>query len=283
VMVGLLDLRQLDERSFVGAAAPERAGRMYGGQLLAQGLAAAQRCVDDDRPVHSLHGYFLRAGSVDRPVELVVTAVRDGRSFSVREVSVGQDGDELMRLLASFHVPEDGLDYSPARQYEVPPPEAVTVTYDQFTRAHQPDPDEEWPGADRPMDIRYINAPRAPEGQPVLEPQLMWVRISEELPDDPRIHAAALAYLADSTLVDHVMLPHGLRWQDGRLTGASLDHAMWFHRPARADRWLLYDQQVEATAGARGMTTGRLIDSDGVVVTCGQEGLMRWGQSRPAV
>jgi acyl-CoA thioesterase-2 len=129
------------------------------------------------------------------------------------------------------------------------------------------------------MDIRYINAPLAPEGEPVLEPQLMWLRIPEKLPDDPRIHAAALAYLADSTLVDHVMLPHGLRWQDGRLTGASLDHAMWFHRPARADRWLLYDQQVEATAGARGMTTGRFIDAQGLVVaTCGQEGLMRWGQ-----
>ena len=127
------------------------------------------------------------------------------------------------------------------------------------------------------MDIRYINAPHAPEGEPITEPQLMWMRIRDSIADDRHLHDVGLAYLADATLVDHVMLPHGHRWQDGRLTGASLDHAMWFHRPVRADEWLFYDQRVENTGGARGLASGRFYTSTGqLVATCMQEGLMRW-------
>jgi acyl-CoA thioesterase-2 len=126
------------------------------------------------------------------------------------------------------------------------------------------------------MDIRYVDAPTAPEGQPVLEDQRMWMRISERLADRQGIHDAGLAYLSDGTLVDHIVLPHGYRWNDGLFNGASLDHAMWFHRRTRADEWLLFDQSVASTGGSRGLATGRFFDADGrLVATCTQEGLMR--------
>jgi acyl-CoA thioesterase-2 len=255
----------------------EQGERTYGGQLMAQALAAAQRTVESERPVHSLHGYFLRPGAADQPLKLSVDRVRDGRSFSARAVTASQQGRELFRLLASFHVPEDGLEYSGPAMPEVPPPESVTFTYGQFTHAVRPDYSGVWSGDARAMEVRYINPPTAPEGEPVTEDQRMWLRINGPLADDPALHAAALAYLSDSTLVDHVMLPHGYRWQDARLEGASLDHAMWFHRAARADQWLLFDQTVVATAGARGLVTARFYTAGGVLVaTCTQEGLMRW-------
>jgi acyl-CoA thioesterase-2 len=148
------------------------------------------------------------------------------------------------------------------------------MTYTEFTLRESGA--SHWPGAERPMDIRYVNPPSAPRGEPVLAPQRIWMRISDTI-EQTRQQAAGLAYLSDSTLVDHLALPHGRRWQDPDLTGASLDHAMWFHRPTRADRWLLFDQQVETTGGARGLASGRFFDTRGVLVaTCLQEGLIRW-------
>jgi acyl-CoA thioesterase-2 len=133
------------------------------------------------------------------------------------------------------------------------------------------------------MDIRYVNPPTAPRGQPVTDSQLMWMRIPERLPDEPGVHQAALAYLSDSTLVDNVMLPLGLRWQDDDFEGTSLDHAMWFHRFARADDWLLFEQCVEATGAGRGLASGRFFTESGeLVATCIQEGLMRWPRPAPA-
>jgi acyl-CoA thioesterase-2 len=277
VLERLLDMEPLGRGRFVGGESPDNGDRVFGGQFLGQALAAAQCTVDEDRPVHSLHGYFLGAGDPGVPIEYSVEELRDGRSFSQRQVTA-RHGDRLcFTMLASFHVPEDGLDHDPWYLPEVPGPDLVTVTYDQFNRELSGHPDEPWYGESRPIDIRYITVPTAPEGEPITEPQLMWVRIDEELPDDPRLHAAALAYLSDSTLVDHVALPHGRRWQDARLTGASLDHVMWFHRPGRADRWLLFDQRVESTSAARGTAIGRLLTADGTLLaTCGQEGLMRW-------
>jgi acyl-CoA thioesterase-2 len=273
----LVALERVDEEHFLAPVGAEQGERTYGGQQLAQALAAAQCTMDAERPVHSLHAYFLRPGSADQPLELAVDRVRDGRAFSSRAVTASQNGRELCRLLASFHAPEDGLEYSGPAMPEVPPPEAVTVSYSQFTHALRPDYGGVWSGDARAMEVRYINPPTAAEGQPVTEDQRVWLRIDEPLGDDAALHAAALAYLSDSTLVDHVMLPHGHRWQDARVEGASLDHAMWFHRAARADQWLLFDQTVVATSGARGLVTGRLYTAAGVLVaTCSQEGLMRW-------
>ena len=151
----------------------------------------------------------------------------------------------------------------------------MSYTYDDFT-LEQSGADA-WHGSDRPVDIRYINPPTEPRGVPVTETQLMWMRIPESLPNACFVHQAGLAYLSDTTVVDHVMLPLGMRWQDTGLEGTSLDHAMWFHRPARADEWLLFAQDVEATGGGRGLARGRLYTRRGqLAATCVQEGLMRW-------
>lgn len=271
----MLALVESEPDRFTAPEAPEREGRMYGGQLLAQSLAAAERTVTDDRQMHSLHAYFLSPGDVAATVDVRVERVRDGRSFSSRCVSAHQGGRELFRMVVSFHIAEAGERFSGHRKPDVPPPEAVAMTYTAFSRAMGAQQD--WDIESRPMDTRCINPPAAPPGKPVLEDQRMWMRISERLPASPGPHQAGLAYLSDSTLVDHVVLPHGRRWQDPTLTGASLDHAMWFHNPVRADEWLLFDQTVEATGSGRGLATGRIFDADGTLAaTCMQEGLVRW-------
>ena len=267
---------------YEGPPTPERAGRTFGGHFLAQGVAAAQAADVGERVLHSLHAHFVRPGDVDAPTVYTVEPVRDGRSFALRSVVATQgpgDGAEVFRLTASFHAPEPGFEYQDGFRYpmdEVPPPGPPLLSYGQFIAAH-PDAPAEWQGHRRPIEIWYVNPPAGAEGPPVEEPQLAWLRIAGSLPDDPAAHVAALAYLSDATLIDQVLLPHGYRWMDARLTGASLDHAMWFHRPARADQWLLFDQRVQATGGARGLVTGRLYAADGALVaTCTQEGLMRW-------
>lgn len=271
----MLALVQSGPDRFTAPEAPERQGRMYGGQLLAQSLAAAVRTVTNDRQAHSLHAYFLSPGDVAATVDVQVERVRDGRSFSSRCVSARQGGRELFRMVISFHITEPGEPFSGHRKPDVPPPEEVALTYTSFSRSMGAE--KEWDIEARPMDTRCINPPVAPPGEPVLEDQRMWMRISERLPPNPGLHQAGLAYLSDSTLVDHVVLPHGRRWQDPALAGASLDHAMWFHHPVRADAWLLFDQTVEATGSGRGLATGRIFDADGVLAaTCAQEGLIRW-------
>ena len=271
----LLDLVSIGDNRFVAPPSPDKGERMFGGQFLAQCLVAAQTTVADDRQVNSLHGYFLRPGDVDLDVDLHVVEVRDGRSFSSRQVVAQQRGKELFRMLVSYQVPDESPEYMGFVMPAVPPPEEVTYTYDDFTLAQSGD--DAWYGTDRPMDIRYINPPSAVRGVPVTETQLMWMRIPEALSDAPHVHQAGLAYLSDSTIVDHIMLPLGMRWQDTGLEGTSLDHAMWFHRPARADEWLLFAQTVEATGGGRGLASGRLYSRRGeLAATCVQEGLMRW-------
>ena len=239
---------------------------------------AAQSTVSDDRVVHSLHAYFLRPGDVNNRVRLAVEVVRDGRGFSSRQVCASQNGRELFRVMCSFQVPQVTPEYTAGKMPTVPAPEAVSFTYDDFTLQEMGVDD--WPGSARPIDILYINPPTQ-RGESVTEPQLMWMRIRDPLNDDPQRHLAGLAYLSDATLVDHVLLPHGLRWQDEDFEGTSLDHAMWFHRFARADDWLLYEQRVEATGAGRGLAYGRFFDRDGhLIASCAQEGLMRWADSR---
>ena len=284
VFAQLIDLAPVGPGRFVGSPSPEPRGRTFGGHFLAQSLAAAQLAGVADRVVHSLHAYFVRAGDVDEPTTYDVAAMRDGRSFALRSVTASQQGELVFQLTASFHSPEAGFDYQPGQRFgvrslieSVPPPNESMMTYTQFTYQHPHTEPGSWDGDKRPIEILYINPPSEAEGVAVVEPQLMWLRLSGAVPEDPAAHTAGLAYLSDSTLIDHVMLPHGYRWQDRRLTGTSLDHAMWFHRPARVDQWLLFDQRVELTGGARGLVAGRLYSSDGTLVaTCYQEGLMRW-------
>ena len=248
---------------------------MFGGQFLAQCLAAARATVAVERRVNSLHGYFLRPGDVDLALTLRVEQIRDGRAFSSRQVIAEQRGKELFRLLASFQVPEETPEYVAEAMPTVPAPEEVPYTYDDFTMAQTGA--KAWSGSARPVDIRYVNPPTAAHGEPVTATQLMWMRVDEALPAEPALHEAALAYLSDTTLVDHIPLPLGLRWQDAGFGGTSLDHAMWFHRAVRADQWLLFAQNVEATGGGRGLASGRFYTRQGeLAATCLQEGLMRW-------
>lgn len=274
MFVQLLELESLSGDRFKAPLAPDKGERVYGGQYLAQSIAAASATLASERRLHSLHAYFLRPGDVDLETELAVERVRDGRSFSSRQVTARQSGREVFRMMSSYQVPDASPEYSAHRMPDVPPPEAVALTYNEFTLAQTGE--ATWHGFDRPMDIRYINPPRA-RGEAVTEPQLMWMRIPESLPDTAHVHDAGIAYLSDSALIDHVMLPFGLRWQDADFLGASIDHAMWFHAPARADEWLLFVQTAEATGGGRGLATGRIFTQSGThVTTCTQEGLVRW-------
>lgn len=264
----------------IGPPAPERGGRTYGGQFMAQAAIAAYRSVSDDRFVHSFHGLFLRPGDVDLPTDWQVDRVRDGRSFSTRSVVGIQAGKEVFQALVSFHVPEEGFEYQPAMDFspaDMTEPDLVATEYVEFCRAH-PDLDgSDWFGQDRPMDIRYLDAPEPVSGPAITEPQRTWTKMAGSLPNDRRIHHAGLLYLSDATLIDHVLLPHGHRWSDGRLVGASLDHAMWLYQDVRADEWLLFDQRVERTGGARGLATGRFYTAAGELISlCTQEGLIRW-------
>jgi acyl-CoA thioesterase-2 len=275
--------------AMVGPPGPEPEGRLFGGQFLAQGLAAAYGTIDRDGDgggpavrVHSLHAQFLRPGDPGSSTRYVVEVVRDGRSFAVRNVSAGQDGRLLFQMMASFHRPEPGSEYQPIMP-TVAGPERAPTTYNAYVSGARDrfddgagGGDEGWWGAARPVEIRYLDPPRRSEATDA--PQRMWMRLSQSLTGEPQwVHDCALAYISDTTLIDHVYLPHGRRWHDRANLGASLDHAMWFHRPAVADQWLLFDQVVESTGRGRGLTTGRLYQADGTLVaTCAQEGLMRW-------
>jgi acyl-CoA thioesterase II len=275
----MMDLSAEGDGVFVGPPSPDRGLRTYGGQLLAQSLGAAQRTVSDDRDVHSIHSYFFKAGVAAKPVELRVDRLRDGRSFSQRRVVALQDGTEVFQSLISFHVPEEGLEWEEPVTINVAPPtsEHPYTDYSDYTESILPVEEHPWSGRGRPIDVRYINPPTAPAGQPVTEPQLMWMQVHGELGDHRALHHAGLAYLADTGMGAVMPLPHGYTWRDERLIGASLDHAMWFHRPAKADEWLYFDQRVESTSRSRGLASARFYDLGGhLVATCMQEGLMRW-------
>lgn len=275
----VVDLTAESDDTFVGPPPPDRGARTYGGQVLTQSLAAAQRTVSSDRSVHSLHSYLLRAGDAAEPLELRVDRIRDGRSFSQRQVVALQDGRGVMRSLVSFHVPEEGLDWEPPITIDVAPPtsEQPYTDYSDVVDAVLPEAERPWLGRLRPMDVRHVNPPLSLDGSPVTEPQRMWMRVHGALGDDQERHDAGLAYLADLGMNPAILLPHGFSWRDERITEATLGHAMWFHRPARADEWLLYEQRVESTSGGRGLASGRFYDQDGhLVATCMQEGLMRW-------
>ncbi len=181
-------------------------------------------------------------------------------------------------MMVSYHVPEPGNDYAGAVMPTVPPPESVTFTYAQFHREMSGDDEYvDQRESKRPWDIRYINAPTGPLGETVTDDQRMWMRLDETIGEEPGLQQAALAYLSDATLIDHIVLPHGLRWDSPDVDGTSLDHAMWFYRGARADEWLLFDQHVELTGDARGLVRGRFFTQSGeLIAICCQEGLMRW-------
>lgn len=276
----LLELDELGNDSFDAPASPDKGSRMFGGQFLAQAIAAAGATVDADRTIHSLHAYFLLPGDPNFPVKYFVKRVRDGRSFSHRQVVGVQDDRQLFTMTSSWNVALDGPNFFGRHMPAVPSISDSNYSYEQFCRDQMPDPDYERTVQARPMDIRYINPPKERQRCSSVEDQLMWMRINLPLSDNSTCNHAALAYLSDSTVIDHILIPHGKRWQDPDFFGTSLDHAMWFHGKCDATRWLLFEQTVEWTGTGRGLASGRLYSESGeLVATCVQEGLMRFDTS----
>jgi acyl-CoA thioesterase II len=275
-LLQLLDLKQIDAATFVGESPQTGAQRVFGGQVAGQALVAAGRTVDPDRHVHSLHGYFVRPGDPTVPIEFSVETIRDGRSFSVRRSTAQQHGRTIFFMSASFQITEEGLDHPSPPPIGVPGPEDVRTTADWV--AQYPSRRGAFAAAPQAIDVRYVGVPGwVPPGDRVAaDEQRVWMRVDGTLPDDPLIHACALTYASDLSLLDTVLSVHGEVWGPGGVIGASLDHALWFHRPFRADEWFLYDCVSPSASGARGLASGRMFTRDGRhIASAVQEGLLR--------
>ena len=275
-LLDLLDLEQIEVNIFRGRSPDETRQRVFGGQVAGQALVAAGRTVPDDRPVHSLHAYFIRPGDPAVPLVYTVDRTRDGRSFTTRRVTVVQHGKPIFAMSASFHRPEPGLEHAEPMP-RVPPPEELRRNVDRLEQAlGMPLPAH---FRDSPIELRAIGplsieASRDPSLRTTHS--LVWLRVNGKLPDDPLLHVCLMTYVSDLTLLDTVLLGHGRTFYDGQTTGASLDHAMWFHRPFRADQWLLYAQDSPVAYGARGLARGEVFTAEGdLVVSVVQEGLIR--------
>ncbi|TDB98772.1 acyl-CoA thioesterase domain-containing protein [Actinomadura sp. 7K534] len=254
----MFELAALGGDSFLATSPPVGRPRLFGGQVAGQSLRAA--CLTaDGRPPHSLHAYFIRPGTPDEPLAFDVSRTRDGRSFSTRHVTASQGGKPILELIASFHDPEDGFDWQDGAPAGVPGPEGLEpLELPAFLR-HPPG-----------FDVRVVNPP--PEGEwPVAHP--FWIRAAGPLDDDPALHACLVAYLSDMGVVSSARAPGSPR---DLVTAVTLDHAVWFHRPPRADRWLLYSVGPVANHGARGLARGTLHTADGTLVaSIAQEALLR--------
>jgi acyl-CoA thioesterase-2 len=274
-LVRLLDLKHVDEMHFEGVSPLVGGQRVFGGQVAAQALMAAGRTVDPIRAVNSLHGYFVRAGDPTEPISYGVENIRDGRSFSIRRCVAQQHGRTIFFMSASFHIAEEGLDHAEPMP-DVPSPEQTPTLFEQL--APYPERQAAFAAVPRPIELRYVTESGwvAPGDREVSTRQQVWMRFNGQLPDEPLVHACALTFASDLTLLDSVLSAHGEVWGPGGFAGASLDHALWFHRPFRADQWFLYDCWSPTAFGARGLATGRLFTEDGRhVATAVQEGLLR--------
>ncbi|GAA2419798.1 acyl-CoA thioesterase II [Actinomadura vinacea] len=276
-LLELLDLEQIENDIFRGRSPEERRQRVFGGQVAGQALVAAGRTVPVNRPVHSLHAYFIRPGDPLVPIVYTVDRVRDGRSFTTRRVLAVQHGKAIFSLSASFQIVEDGPAHQAAMP-DAPDPETLPDALERLTPLFGERGAVEFVEG-RPFDVRHATplsweaakdpALRTPESK-------VWLKVDGELPDDPMLHVCLMTYASDMTLLDTVLLNHGLAWGDQRTMGASLDHAMWFHQPFRADDWLLYYQDTPFAGGARGLARGQVFTRDGdLVVSVMQEGLIR--------
>jgi acyl-CoA thioesterase II len=273
-LIQLLDLEAIEVNIFRGHSSDEDRQRTFGGQVAGQALVAAVRTVEADRPVHSLHGYFLRPGDPQAPILYEVDRIRDGRSFTTRRVVAIQHGRAIFNLQTSFQRMEDGLEFQQPMPENVPAPESLPTWQERM------EPLKHKMGAyfdrPRPIDLRWVDTSPPGTSRPIADSQLVWLRADGKLPDDPALQACVVTYASDMTLLDTVVLPHGVDWTDANLMMASLDHAMWFHRPFRADEWLLFRQRTPSSGGARGLATGEIFTADGeLVVSVVQEGLIR--------
>jgi acyl-CoA thioesterase-2 len=285
-LIELLDLEPIEVNIFRGNSPKEDRQRVFGGQVAGQALVAAARTVDDERSVHSMHAYFLRPGDPSLPILYEVDRIRDGRSFTTRRVVAIQHGKAIFNLAASFQVHEEGLEHS-FEMPEVPGPEGLPGRRDRLTAYFEQRDDIDDPHGmaafiDRPQAIDTRIANWSPEDRAESLPpyQHVWLRADGVLPEDPLLQTIVLTYASDMTLLDTALLPHGGSWFDPTLFMASLDHAMWFHRPFRADQWLLYSQDTPTATNSRGLARGLVFTQEGTLVaSVVQEGLIRVARS----
>lgn len=276
-LVSLLALERLEENLFRGQSQDLGWGLVFGGQVLGQALSAAVQTVPSDRAVHSLHGYFLRPGNVSKPIIYDVDRIRDGRSFTTRRVVAIQAGRAIFNLSASFQLEEPGFEHQ-GEMPSAPPPDGLKSERELWMERLERIPKKfhARATAKRPIEIVPVD-PVDPLHPEVKEPQhQVWVRASGALPDDPALHRYLLAYCSDFGFMTVAMRPHGATWIDPSMQVASIDHAMWFHRPFRLDEWLLHTIESPSASGARGLVLGRFFRQDGTLVaSTAQEGLIR--------
>lgn len=281
-LIGLLDLEQIEVNLFRGHSPQDRWQRVFGGQVIGQALIAATRTVHD-RHCHSLHAYFLRPGDPKVPILYEVDRARDGRSFTARRVVAIQHGKQIFNMAASFQILETGLEHQdampPAPRPNTLPSEAELSAKiaNSVPEKFKPYFTKPWPMELRPVDpVDVLNPKKRPPTQAI------WLRARQKLPNDEAIHQSVLAYMSDLSLLDTATRPHAVSFLSRRMVMSSLDHAMWFHRPFKADEWLLYSQHSPSASGARGFIEGKVFDADGhLVASVAQEGLMRLSPQKP--
>jgi acyl-CoA thioesterase II len=276
-LLAILDLEQLEVNLFRGRSPQSRWQRVFGGQVIGQALVAASRTVEPERRPHSLHAYFLLGGDPKVPIIYEVDRIRDGKSFTTRRVVAIQHGQPIFSMSASFHVEEAGFSHQSAMP-DVPPPEKLPSGPElpAAALATMPEVVRRFFEQERPVELRPVEIERY-LGKSTKDPRFhIWIRTTGPLPDDPSIHQCVLAYASDMILLDTSLIPHGRTVFDRRIMAASLDHALWFHRPFRADEWLLYAQDTPSASGARGFSRGLIFKRDGTLVaSVAQEGLVR--------
>ncbi|WP_295854992.1 acyl-CoA thioesterase II [uncultured Microbacterium sp.] len=275
-LLSVLDLRDAGARTtediFTGVSQAMPTGRVYGGQVLAQTIVAASRTLPAERTVHSMHGYFLRPGDPSDGITFSVDRIHDGRSFSTRRTQAFQSGVPIFSMIASFQDEDPGLEHFEPMPEGIPQPEDApsleAATLHPISRRIL---------SESPVDVRHVTSPlyASVEGSHVPR-QAVWMKLRRPIGDDPAVHRAALAYLSDLTIQESIMRAHGVAWNAPGLKVASLDHAMWWHRPGRVDEWLLYAQESPNARGGRGLATGRIYTRDGALVaSVAQEVMVR--------
>ena len=271
-ILDLLDLEPIEVNIFRGHSFEEGRDRVFGGQVAAQALVAASRTVRDDLRLHSLHAYFLRPGDPAAPILYEVDRIRDGRSFATRRVVAIQHGTAIFNLACSFHVEEEGLEHATAMP-DVPRPETLPVTeVPEDRRVGTPFKYLDEHG----LEIRFVDGPLWTRNGELRDREQLWFRARAPLEDDPIVHLAIVTFISDAALISTIVQRHGMSLWTSEFFAASLDHCMWFHRPVRADQWLLFDQASPVAHGALGLTFGSLFDESGeLVASVAQEGLVR--------
>ncbi|MEJ1155633.1 MULTISPECIES: acyl-CoA thioesterase [Microbacterium] len=274
----VLDLSGSEARTrediFTGSSQQMPFGRVYGGQVLAQSVVAAGRTIADGRAVHSMHGYFLRPGDSSRGITFSVDRIHDGRSFSTRRTQAYQDGVPIFSMIASFQQEDPGLEHQLDMPTGIAAPEDLPDIESEVAASH---PISKRLFMNRPVELRHVATPiyLTVDGEPKPS-QAVWMRIKKRLPDDPALHQAILAYLSDMTIQEPILRAHGIAWSTRGLKVASLDHAMWWHRPGRVDEWMLYVQESPSARGGRGLASGRIYARDGsLLASVAQEVMVR--------